>query len=418
MVPASLICLLACALAPLAGCGLAMMNSGLGRSRSAAHTMLSSLLLMSAGAIAYMICGAAFQGAWGSGVNMMVHGRTWSWLGLSGFFLHGVNWDADDSFDALRILHGLVCASIAALIPFGAGSDRWRMGSALAMGGLVSGIAFPVFAHWAWTPGGWLANLDLSRGFLDTGGAGAIHVLGGMTALALVWRLGPRHGKYSDSGLPAAVPGHDAVLVLAGAFVALAGWLGLNCSGTVLYAKVPMTHLAPVIVNTMLSAAGGALAAALLTKSRYGRPDASLCANGWTGGLVASSAAAAFVHPMAAVLIGVVAGAIVPLAIETMDVHLAFDDPGGTVAVHFLGGLWGLIATGLFGAGNGIAQLVGIATLIGLLFPAVFGFVWGVSRFLPPRTTPEGDRQGMDFHELGAGAYPEFMTHHEDTWGR
>ena len=244
-------------------------------------------------------------------------------------------------------------------------------------------------------------------------------MIGGAAALALVWMLGARYGKYGDSGLPAAVPGHDAVLVLVGAFVALVGWLGLNCAGAVLYSKTPLTHLVPVILNTILCAAGGAIASAVLTKSRYGRPDASLCANGWTAGLVAASAVAAFVSPPAAVLVGVVAGVMVPFAIELADVHLAFDDPGGTVAVHFLGGLWGLLATGLFGTGtNAIAQLAGIATLIGFLFPLVFGFVWVTSRLVPLRTTPEGDRQGMDLHELGAGAYPEFMTHHEDSWGR
>jgi ammonium transporter, Amt family len=278
----------------------------------------------------------------------------------------------------------------------------------------LSGIAYPVFAHWSWTPGGWL----VVEGYLDTGGAGSIHVIGGSAALALVWMLGGRHGKYSESGLPAAVPGHDAVLVLSGAFAALLGWLGLNCAGAILYSRTPLAHLVPVVLNTILCAAGGALASAVLTKSRYGRPDASLCANGWTAGLVASSAAAAFVHPMAAPLIGIVAGVMVPFAIEMADVRLAFDDPGGTVAVHFLGGLWGLIAAGLFGAGSWIAQIAGVATLIGLLFPMVFGFVGMTSRVIPLRTTAEGDRQGMDLHELGAGAYPEFMTHHEDTWGR
>ena len=418
------ICLAAIFIAPLAGAGLAMMNSGLGRSRSAAHTMLSSMLLMSAGALAYLICGAAFLDGWSAAIATTVRGHTWSWLGLSGFFLHGIDWDGSGAFPErpLTILHGLVCASLTALIPFGAGGDRWRLASASAIGALLAGVAFPVFGHWAWSDVGWLTHLDqlagLPRGYSDGGGAGAVHVTGGAAALALVWMLGPRHARYNDSGIPAAVPGHDAVLAVAGAFLALIGWLGLNCAGALLYGKASAMRLALVGLNTILCAAAGAIASALFTKSRYGRPDASLCANGWTGGLVASSAAAAFVHPAAAALIGVVAGVMVAFAIEMLDVHLAFDDPGGTVAVHFLCGLWGLLAAGLFGSANLMAQVVGIATLIGFVFPLAFGIVWMTSRFVPLRTTPEGDRQGMDLHELGANAYPEFMMHHEDSWGR
>ena len=407
MTSAFVIALFACLLAPLAGAGLAMMNSGLGRSRSAAHTLLSSLLLLGVGAIAFLVCGAAFLGGWGS----VAGGKVWSWLGMSGFFLHGVVWDASPQ-TGLIILHGMICASLVALIPFGAGSDRWRLGSALTIGGLLAAIVFPVFGHWAWSPRGWLASV----GFLDIGAS--VHVIGGMTALALVWMMGARHAKYNESGIPAAVPGHDAVLVVSGAFVALIGWMGLNCAGSILYSKTSLEHLVPVVLNTILCAAGGGVAVAVLTKSRYGRPDSSLCINGWTSGLVASSAVAAFVHPMAAPLIGLVAGVVTVFAIELMDVHLAFDDPGGTVAVHFLGGTWGLLASGMFSGANWVAQLAGVATLIGFVFPLVFAIVWASSLVIPLRTSPEGDRHGMDLHELGAGAYPEFMMHHnEDSWG-
>jgi Amt family ammonium transporter len=419
LTPVEAAALAAILISPLAGLGLAMMNAGLGRSRSAAHTMLGSLLSMSAGAAAYFLTGAAFLN--GSGLTSNWNGHSWGWLGLSGFFLYGVRWEADPAA-GLRVLHGMVCASLAALIPLGAGSDRWRLGSATLIGAVLGGVLFPLFGHWTWNEAGWLARLDeiagLSRGFIDTGGAGAIHVTSGAAAIALVWMLGPRQGKYDSSGLPTAVPGHHAILSLAGASIALIGWLGLNCAGAVLYNHASLPRLAELAVNTILCAAGGAMAAAVLTKSRFGRPDASLCANGWTGGLVASSAVAASVHPAAAVLIGIVAGAMVALAVEAMDLHMAFDDPGGTVAVHFLGGLWGLLAAGLFGTGNAVAQLAGIATALGAMFPLAFATVWATARLAPLRTTPEGDRLGMDLHELGAGAYPEFVTHHEDMWGR
>ena len=419
MTPVAVIVLMATLASPFSAVGLAMMNAGLGRSRSAAHTMMGSLLMMSVGSIAYFVCGAAFMSD--GGLTIAIHGHDWSWLGVRGFFLHGMNWEASPA-GAAAVMHGMICASIVALIPFGAGSDRWQLASAAAIGSVLAGFVFPLFGHWAWSESGWLARLPeiagLPHGFADTGGAGAIQVTGGAAALALVWLLGPRAGKYSDSGMPTAVPGHDAVLSLTGALFAFVGWLGLNFAGALLYNRIELSHLPLIGLNTLLCAAGGAISAAVVTKSRYGRPDASLCVNGWTGGLVASSGAAAFVFPAVAVLIGIVAGAMVALAIEVLDVHMAFDDPGGTVAIHFLSGLWGLLAAGLFGSASATAQTAGVATLLGAIFPLVFFLVWLMSRLLPLRTTAEGDRQGMDLHELGAGAYPEFVTHHEDTWGR
>jgi Amt family ammonium transporter len=73
---------------------------------------------------------------------------------------------------------------------------------------------------------------------------------------------------------------------------------------------------------------------------------------------------------------------------------------------------------GLVGSGDAIAQIAGVATLLGVIFPAGYGMVWLIGRLTPLRTNAEGDRQGMDLHELGAGAYPEFVTYHEDSWGR
>jgi Amt family ammonium transporter len=259
-------------------------------------------------------------------------------------------------------------------------------------------------------------NNQLGGGFLDAGGSGSIQAVGGLTALCIAWILGPRRGKYGPDGTPAAIPGHNAVLVLFGCLAALVGWLGLNCAGSILYYGVEPGRMVLVAINTTLGAGAAALASAAVTRTRFGKPDASLCANGWVGGLAAGSAGCAFVVPVVAVLTGAAAGILVVFAVEWIELHLSVDDPGGAVAVHAAGGIWGVIAVGLFGGGPGqlVAQLAGLATLLGCILPLTYGVNRVLDRFYRQRVAVEGERRGMDLFELGAGAYPEFMTHTED----
>jgi Amt family ammonium transporter len=262
-------------------------------------------------------------------------------------------------------------------------------------------------------------NYGLGRGFLDAGGSSTIQAVGGLAALSIAWILGPRRGKYTQEHMPVAIPGHNAVLVLFGCLLAWIGWSGLNCAGALLFAGPPVR--APlVVVNTTLAAMCASLAAAAITRARFGKPDASLCANGWVAGLVASSAPCASVRPAPAMLIGLVAGALVVFSVEWLEFRLTVDDPGGAVSVHALGGVWGILAAGLFSAAPGqwLAQFVGIATLLGFVLPLVYALNWLLDRVYPQRVPPQGERQGLDLHELGAGAYPEFMSHNDDLWQR
>ena len=318
---------------------------------------------------------------------------------------------------------GIVAAGLAGIIPLGSGADRWRLAAVCASTALLGGLSFPLFAHWTWG-GGFLAqlgvNYSLGRGYLDAGGAGPIHALGGLSALAITWIVGPRRGKYTSDGMPMAIPGHNAVLVLFGCMAAFAGWLGLNAAGAILFAGVEVGRIPLIAVNTMLSASAAALATAVITKLRFGKPDASLTANGWVGGLVASSAACAFITPAEVLIVGLVTGALVTFSVELLDLRLEVDDPGGSISVHAVGGLWGVLAVGLFGrleaggSGQLLAQAVGIATLVGFMLPFTYGLNLLLDRVMGQRVAVEGEHQGMDLYELGAGAYPEFVTHTDE----
>jgi Amt family ammonium transporter len=429
------LCIFFIVLVPLASIGLSVVNTGLGRSHSAAHAMLSALCVFSVAVGVYFICGFAFQGYIGMPAHTIsVAGKPWNWLGAGPFFLHRLEFDG--SAASLAAWLQMVSVGLAALIPLGAGVERWRLPASCASTVLLAGWTYPLFAHWVWG-GGWLAqlgvNYGLGHGFVDAGGTGSIQVVGGLTALAMAWILGPRRGKYGADGMPAAIPGHSGVLILLGCSLTYVGWLGLNSAGAILFAGIAPGRTVLVAINTTLAAGAAGLVAALITSTRFGRPDVSIAANGWVGGLVASSAGCAFVAPAAAVAIGLVAGALVAFSVEWFELRFGVDDPGGAISVHGVAGIWGLLALGLFGsfsgpvfnltataplasgdAGQWLAQLVGIATLLGFVLPLSYGLNLLLNLVLPYRVAAEGERQGLDLYELGAGAYPEFVTHTEE----
>jgi len=405
-------------LIPCAAAGLALINAGLGRFRNAAHSMLSALCVIAVAALIYFAVGAAWQGGAGQpAFALRAVGREWNWIGAGRFFLRGTELAG---WGSLAALVGLMGASIAAIIPLGSGADRWRLGASCASTALLAGWTFPLFAHWAWG-GGWLQQL----GFVDSGGAGVIQALGGLTALSITWILGPRRGKFNPDGMPSALPGHNAVLVLLGCFLAWLGWLGLDGAGAILFTAVEASRAVLIAVNTTVAAGSAVLAVAAITRVRFGKTDASLCANGWVAGLVAASAGCAVVRPAAAVITGIVAGALMVYSVEWLELHLGVDDPGGSVSVHAVAGLWGLLAAGLLGAvtpgdapGLLLAQLAGIATLLGCILPVTYGLNWLLNLVSAQRVAVEGERQGLDLYELGAGAYPDLQTHNDDFWQR
>jgi Amt family ammonium transporter len=407
-------------LAPLAIAGVALINTGLGRSRSAAQAVLGNLALIAIAVISFAFIGASFAGSLATNaVAFHVGGKSWSALGLGPFLMRGLAAGAPQA--QLSILFQFLAVAMAVLIPWGSGADRWRLAAGCASAAVIAAFVFPLAAHWIWA-GGWLAalgaNFSFGSGFLDPGGAATIHALGGLSALALVWIAGPRRGKFPREGLSTAMPGHNAVYVLFGCLLALVGWLAWNAAGALLWLHAPLAALPGAAINTLLAASGALAATFSVTHLRFGKPDASLCANGWLAGLVTSSACAATVTPIESLFVGVVAGIFTPLLVEMFELALSVDDPSGAITVHGAAGLWGLLAAGFFAPQSGqlLAQLIGIAALLGFLFPLVYLLFALLNRFVPFRVDPDGERIGMDLHELGGGAYPDFVIHRDESY--
>ena len=406
--------------APMAIAGVALVNTGLGRSRSAAQAMLGNLALIAVAAIVFAFIGASFTGSLGlKEVVLHAAGKPWSVLGLGPFLLRGLGGAAPQA--QLAVLFEFLAVAMLVLLPWGSGADRWRLAAGCASAAVLAAIVFPLAAHWIWA-GGWIAalgaNFSVGAGFLDVGGAATVHVIGGMSALAVIWIAGPRRGKFPKEGLSTAMPGHNAIYVLFGCLLALVGWVAWNLAGAVIWIHAPLSSLPGTAINTLLSASGALAATFSVTRFRFGKPDASLCANGWLAGLVASSACAAFASPVGSLFVGGVAGIFTPLLVEVLELALSIDDPTGAITVHGAAGLWGLIAAGFFApqAGQLLAQLIGIAALLGFFFPLIYFLFALLNRFVPFRVDPDGERMGMDLHEIGGGAYPEFVIHRDESY--
>src|SRR5258708_328725 len=191
-----LACLFFIFLVPLAGAGFALINAGLGRSRSATHIMMSSLCALSVAALVYFACGFAWQGYIGRpGHTLNFSGKAWNWIAAEPFFFRGLA--LDGSAASLAALLQIFCVGLAAAIPLGSGADRWRLRASCLSTALLAGWTYPLFAHWAWG-GGWLAQLSanyrLGPRLLGVGGAGSTQDLGGPTALAVTTVRGTSRG--------------------------------------------------------------------------------------------------------------------------------------------------------------------------------------------------------------------------------
>lgn len=384
--------------------GFALLAAGLCRARNAAHTIFMTLFGAVIAVAGFWICGFALSQSSAAGV--LLRNRTHDGNLLSNFFL------------------ALPFVTVATCIPIGALAERWRLKNFYVYAAFMSMLLWPLAARWVWSDG-WLAHLGLGHGFVDVAGSGVVHAVGGLCALAGALVLGPRLGRYNKRGLANPLPAHNMPMALFGSFLLAVGWFGFNA----LRSASVASDLGLVLAGTALAGSGGAIAAATYMSMRTGKPDPTIVANGWLAGLVASSASAGFIGPTTSFLVGAIAGVIVSVSVTWLDKRL-IDDPAGAISVHGLGGLWGLIATGLVAnGGNGwngvagrvtgllrgggpsqlLAQIIGCAALAMWAFGASWLFFKWIDRLVPMRVQPETEVEGLDIAETGVQGYPDIQ---------
>jgi Amt family ammonium transporter len=310
---------------------------------------------------------------WAVGFGFMFGPSRHGLVGLGEGFFAGPTGSA--RHDALWLFQAMFCGTAATIVS-GAIAERVRFGTYLVTTTVTSALIYPVFGHWVWggavtgEKAGWLEAL----GFIDFAGSSVVHVVGGAVGLAGALVLGPRLGKYGADGRVNDIAAQDIPIATLGAFLLWVGWFGFNGgSRLALDASVP-----PLIVNTYLAGAAGGLAAMLLRLTRRRTWDVLCLLNGSLGGLVGITAGCAFVTPVAAVVIGAVAGLVVCYGGEFLERRLRVDDPVGAVPVHALTGLWGTLAVGLFALPEHVAGWAGTRGLQVLVqgLGTTVAFVW------------------------------------------
>jgi Amt family ammonium transporter len=420
--------------------GFAMVETGFTRAKNVAHTMAMNLMIYCIGMLGYWICGFAFQmggigsiptlgGASGLNHELVFHlsNKTFGMIGLRGFFLSGNSYQG--GVFAL-FLFNMVFMDTAATIPTGALAERWKFSSFVIIGFFMAMFVYPLFANWVWG-GGWLAslgaNFGLGHGHVDHAGSSVVHMVGGVAALAGAMVLGPRLGKFTRSGKPVAIPGHNIPMAIIGTFILAFGWFGFNAGSTLAGMDL---RIAVIAVNTMLASAAGAFSAMLFVWRRYGKPEPSILANGMLAGLVAITASCAFVTSVSAVIIGAIGGVLVVAAVVFIERVLKVDDPVGAISIHGVCGLWGILALGIFADGtygnglNGVpgpvrgllygdsgqlvAQAIGGLACVVFVFGSFYGFFKIMDKWIGNRVSPNVEFEGLDISEMGAVGYPDF----------
>ncbi|MCL1947300.1 MAG: ammonium transporter [Chitinivibrionia bacterium] len=312
-------------------CGFAMLEAGFTRAKNAANIIMKNLADFSLGSLFFALIGFSI---------MCAEDYLFGFIGVPNLGI----FNDFNNFDYSGFIFNLVFCATAATIVSGAMAERTKFTAYCIYSVIISAVIYPIEAGWVWNGNGWLANL----GFIDFAGSAAIHMVGGISGFIGAAVLGPRIGKYSVDAKTGkktahAIPGHSITLGALGCFILWFGWYGFNGA-----AAGNLPQLGSIFLTTTLSPATAAVAAMFLTWFKNGKPDVSMSLNGALAGLVAITAPCSNVDALGAILIGLVAGILVVLAIEFIDLKLHVDDPVGAVAVHGVCGVWGALAVGLF----------------------------------------------------------------------
>ena len=400
--------------------GFAMVEAGMCRSKNAVNILAKNLFVFALAVTAYWFIGYSLM--YGDSILGGI-------LYFNGLFLDpdpsdalacaaGVIEDCSVLVPSVDFLFQAAFAGTAATIVSGLVAERVKFGEFVIFAIVLSGIIYPISGSWQWN-GGFLSEL----GFIDFAGSSIVHSVGGWAGLVGAMLLGPRIGKYVD-GKPQAMPGHSMAIATLGALILWIGWYGFNPGSELAMDE----YVAYVAVTTTLAAAGGAIAATVMSTLTSGKPDLTMIINGILAGLVSITAGCGNMTFAGSWVAGAVGGIIVVFAVAALDAA-EIDDPVGAFSVHGVCGVWGTVVIGLWGVdgmdptsagiglfnGGGINQL--LVQALGAGAYAIWTLVtcwiaWSIigGLFGGIRVSEEEETQGLDVGEHGMEAYPDFAS--------
>lgn len=399
--------------------GFAMLTGGFVRAKNTANILMKNIIDACMGGILFW--------AFGYGLAYGTSSSSNGFIGWGDFFF-------DDYSGYAGWFFQYAFAAAAATIVAGSLAERLKFTAYLIYTVAISGFIYPVVVHWAWDVNGWMSAFNedpfMANGYIDFAGSGVVHMVGGWAGLVGAAILGARMGKYGPGGRVNAIPGHNFSIATVGMFILWFGWYGFNPGSTLVLSGGGAALAAKVAVNTTLAACAGGAAAVIYSKIITGRYDPGLLINGILAGLVAVTAPCATIDPWAAVVIGVVGSILMYAAVVALDA-VKIDDPVGAFPVHGIGGLWGVVAVGLFSSKAGIeqagysdpsayglllgggfdqlaVQLLGAATIIAWVVATAFILFMGIKLTVGMRVPPEEEEKGLDLMEHGLDSYPDF----------
>lgn len=400
----SLLFLMAGFLVMFMACGFCMLEAGLVRSKNTTMQLTKNISLFSIAAVGYYLLG----------YNLMYPLGTWSIEGIfSGVIgvavMEAVGISADKADDISYATTGsdyffqlMFCAATASIVS-GALAERIKLWPFLLFTLILTAFIYPLQASWKWG-GGFLDEM----GFLDFAGSTVVHSVGGWAALAGALILGPRIGKYKD-GKTVPMPGANLPIATLGVFILWLGWFGFNGGSQLAMGTVgDIADVSRIFANTNAAAAGGAIAALILTQAVYGKVDLTMVLNGALAGLVSITAEPLTPTLGAATMIGAVGGVIVVFTVPLLD-KFKIDDVVGAIPVHLIAGIWGTLAVPLTNSDASFGTQIISILIVGAFTFVASALVWFIIKAaVGIRVSEEDEIAGLDASELGMDAYPDF----------
>ncbi|KAL4224872.1 ammonium transmembrane transporter [Mactra antiquata] len=403
--------------------GFAFLEAGAVRSKNTVNILIKNALDSFFGGVSYWLVGYAF--AYGEGNEF---------IGFSHF--------AHDGLTHTQYAHWFfqfVFAATAATIVSGAVAERCDFMAYIIYSSLVTGFIYPVVTHWTWTSEGWLNKggdyiidgVFVHVGYYDFAGSGIVHLLGGTVAFIGAYMIGPRIGRFDENGKPVDIRGHNIPYAALGGFILVFGFFAFNGSSQGSISKPGDEEaVAIAVVNTVAAASGGAFITLLLKRTNYfgGAKWSFLTTlNGSLTGMVSICAGCHVYRTYAGFFVGV-CGGLMYMFLNWAVLKVKVDDPLDATAVHFGGGIVGVVAAPLLSFENGVFYKWSKGSVLFLgwqLAGLVSIFLWALGLSLIVfgslkkagilRVSEEYELKGLDLPKHGEAAYPAEAYGH--GWG-